>query len=72
MNIADRECPSLSGAARDLVAQFTKTFSLFGACHKLYSAKMLSEEELTSLGQLVVCKRFAPDCTYYVLLQTLK
>ena len=50
VSIAARECPSLSGAARDLAAQFTATFTLFGACHRLYSGKILSEEDIIALG----------------------
>jgi hypothetical protein len=47
---AEEECPTLVNSAKTICEQFSTTLSLFSHCHRLYSSKFLSADEICSLG----------------------
>ena len=53
VKVAEDHCPAALPQAREIEKKFSRLFSLYGACHKIYNANYTSDANIDKLSKLV-------------------
>ena len=51
VKVAEDHCQAALAQAKRIEEKYTKLFTLFGECHKLYDGKAISDEQIHDLGK---------------------
>ena len=48
--------PNMQQTTKDVVALFARSLQLFAQCHNIYNKKLITEEDISTLGMLSINK----------------
>ena len=54
VEVAQQDVPHLVSLAKQIAAKFEKAFTLFGDCHAIYDSKIVTDDDIKTLGRYLI------------------